>query len=123
MQLHSSAGSDGGAGSDDGAGLDGGADDGFDGGGVGGGSDDGGEGGGGGEAARLRSKDFSLVSPSVPRKTSGAALSSSAVVAGMSAAAAAALLLEIRAARWLALDATRAALARFLGAAGAFRPF
>ena len=89
------------------------------------GSDDGGDGGGGGEATRLRSKDSSRVSLSVPRKTSGAARFATAVdgEAGVPTAAAAfALLLAIRAARWLALDATSVAVARFLGAAGSKRP-
>jgi len=81
----------------------------------------GGEGGGGGERepglrlrSRLRSK---ALAPSVPRKTSGAAPSSSFCFGSEAGVAVvvAALLLERRAARWLALDATRIFLARLVG--------
>ena len=59
-------GSDGGSGGSDG--VDGGS-----------GDSDSGSDGGGGEVARLISKDSNQVSPSVPRKTSGAAKTTSAV--------------------------------------------
>jgi hypothetical protein len=73
-----------------------------------------GGGGGGEKAARLISKvESSLVSPSLPRKSSGAASDSSAGVAGRLAAAA--LFLERMADRWLALEAARAVLATFFG--------
>ena len=75
--------------------------------------------GGGSEAARLISKvESSPVSPSIPRKISGAA-SSSAGGGDVEAAGAAAadLFLAITAARWLTLDAARVAFATFLGCA------
>ena len=87
------------------------------------------DGGGGGEAVKLISRDeFSLITPSVPRKTSGGALGSSAAdgggEAGVSVTAAATLLLERSAARWLTLAAARVVLATFVGCARVvFRPF
>jgi hypothetical protein len=91
---------------------------------VDGGEEDDGEigGGGGGEkAARLTSRESSVVSPSLPRKSSGAASYSSAEVAGTLAAAA--LFLERMADRWLTLEAARAVLATFFGCtAEAARP-
>ena len=83
-----------------------------------GGAGDGGDDGGGGEATRLISAvEFSPVSPSIPRKISGAASSSSAAdgdgdAAGLSAAD---LFLASKAARWLTLDAAKATFATFLG--------
>ena len=84
---------------------------------------------GGGWVVRLISSvESSLISPSVPRKTSGAALDSAAGDGGeaavVSATAAAALLLERRAARWLTLEAARVVLATLVGwARVVFRPF
>ena len=75
--------------------------------------------GGGSEAAGLISRvESSPVSPSIPRKISGAA-SSSAGGGGVEAAGAADadLPLAITAARWLALEAARVAFATFLGCA------
>ena len=87
---------------------------------VGGVGDDG-DGGCGGETSRLMLReDSSLESPSVPRKTSGAASSSSATdggATGISAAATVALFLERTAALWLTLEAASAVLARFVGCA------
>ena len=86
-------------------------------GGVGGGGDS------GGEVVRMISNvESSLISPSVPRKTSGAALAYSAADGGDEAAVA--LLLERRAARWLTLEAARAVLVTLVGWARlVFRPF
>ena len=102
----------------DGVGDGGDGDDG-DGDGGDGGHGDGGDGdGGSGEATRLiSSEEFSPVSPSIPRKISGAASSSLAAHEGGDAAGTAVttLFLASTAARWLTLDAAKAAFATFLG--------
>ncbi len=94
---------------------------------IGGDNDIGGDGGGSGDnSSRLMYRDFSLVSPSFPRKRSGAESSLPVAVgasAGASTATAATLLPESMAAHWLALVDGRLVLARVLGLAwGTFGP-